>query len=149
MWISGTFATKVGYTVVKRRALLMNSQARKSMETKPGSMRDKEVDTNKKTIRRRQMTHQRGPSNTGSLRTPKKSSNSISTERGWSAVKSLPSRKYDIATLMAIGKNGGMNSIVAKFSSHSVESKLFHFLFKAFTTIDYATMFRESTSRIT
>jgi hypothetical protein len=88
-------------------------------------MKDKgEADTAKKTIRKRQNPHQRGGSNTGSLRTPKKTSISISTERGWSAVKSLPSRKYDIATLMAIGKSGGTNSIVAKFSSHSVESKI-------------------------
>lgn len=95
----------------------------KSMGSKEGNMKDKEMDTVKKTQRRRPIPHQRGGSNTASLRTPKNTSISFGGERGWSAVKSLPSRKYDISTLMAIGRSGGMDSIVARFSSHSVESK--------------------------
>lgn len=81
------------------------------------------MDANKRTLKKRQMPHQMGGSNTASLRTPKNTTNYFGSERGWSAVKSLPSRKYDIATLMAIGKDGGMNSIVARFSSHTAESK--------------------------
>lgn len=107
------------------------------MESKVGTMRDKEMDASKRTLKKRQMPHQRGGSNTGSLRTPKNTHNYLGGERGWSAVKSLPSQKYDIATLMAIGKNGGMNSIVSRFSSHSVESK-YRFCFDASTVTDHA-----------
>ncbi|KAK2766882.1 hypothetical protein FQN54_006196 [Arachnomyces sp. PD_36] len=97
-------------------------EVRKSLDPKANN--NKEMDTGKKTIKRRNAPHLRGGSNTGSLRTPKNTPNINGVERGWSAVKSLPNRKYDIATLMAIGKNGGTDSIIAKFSYQSVENNL-------------------------
>jgi hypothetical protein len=106
------------------RLLLKKSLVGEPFRSKGPNNGAKEMDTRKLAVKRRQIPHAFGGDNVGSLRSTKLASIGSRAELIRGPIKSLPSRKYDIATLMAIGKNGGLDSVVTKFSSHSIESKI-------------------------